>query len=96
MFRVALAVSPNVDACRRMNMLWGVIPVRVKICLSDDQVGLARQLVKDYDLAKDGASILLVQGFHKDNTLNHPSVMALKIKPSICDGIKSLKWCASV
>ncbi len=72
-------MSPNVDACRRMNMLWGVIPVLVKTCLSDNQVDLARQLVKDYDLAKDGDSILLVQGFYKDNTLNHRSVMALKI-----------------
>ncbi|MDQ6983670.1 MAG: pyruvate kinase, partial [Ghiorsea sp.] len=74
-----LGVSPNADACRKMNMLWGVIPVRVKTCLTDNQIELAKMLVKEFGLAQEGDSILLVQGFHEKDERNHPSVTALKV-----------------
>ncbi len=74
-----LGISPHAEACRKMNMLWGVIPVLVESCLPENQVDIVKTLVKHYDLATDGDSVLLVQGFHQDEELNHPSVMALKV-----------------
>jgi pyruvate kinase len=74
-----LGVSPNAEACRKMNMLWGVIPVLVESCMPEHQVAMMKDLVKQYDLARDGDPILLVQGFHQDKELNHPSVMALRV-----------------
>ena len=69
-----VAITSRPDVCRKMAMLWSVIPV-----LSDDAGKsnpnvLARQVVLDEGLALVGEKILLVRGFHSDSSLNTPSV----------------------
>ena len=74
-----LAVSANPQTCRRMNLMWGVIPV-----LAEDEdlaqpVELSRRLVGDLELAKEGEFVLLVQGFHENPRKNAPSITLLSV-----------------
>ena len=74
-----LAVTSSEETCRRMNLAWGVIPVLVEANDMEDHVALAKKLVQVYNLAKAGEPILLVQGFHRDEARNCPSIMVLKV-----------------
>lgn len=73
-----LAVTSSEETCRRTNLIWGVIPVLVEAEDMGSHVTLAKKLVKTYSLAKMGDPILLVQGFHRDEAENRPSIMVLK------------------
>jgi len=73
-----LAVSSREETCRRMALIWGVIPVWVDDVESADHIERAKTLVKSYRLAGSGDPVLLVQGFHQDEVRNHPSIMVLK------------------
>jgi len=74
-----LGVSITASACRKMNILWGVIPVLTNENEIQNHIKLAKDTAKRYKLATTGDSILLVQGFHYKTSLNHPSVMALEV-----------------
>ncbi|MDQ7059515.1 MAG: pyruvate kinase [Ghiorsea sp.] len=74
-----LAVTSSEETCRRMNLIWGVIPVLVGVEDMGNHVALAKRLVQTYNLAKVGDPILLVQGFHRDEASNCPSIMVLKV-----------------
>jgi pyruvate kinase len=74
-----LAVTSSEETCRRMNLIWGVIPVLVEVEDMGSHVTLAKSLVQKYNLAKVGDPILLVQGFHRDEANNCPSIMVLKV-----------------
>jgi pyruvate kinase len=62
-----------------MNLMWGVIPALVEDYTIEEQVEMAKVLVKEHGLAQEEDSILLVQGFNENEVLNHPSVTALKV-----------------
>jgi pyruvate kinase len=59
--------------------MWGVIPALVEDYTIEEQVEMAKVLVKEHGLAQEEDSILLVQGFNENEVLNHPSVTALKV-----------------
>jgi pyruvate kinase len=75
-----LAVSDDPASCRRMNLLWGVVPV----CHPMDESGerlhaVARQLAIDSGLAAKGEHILRVWGFNADQPKNVPTVSVLEV-----------------
>ena len=72
-----IAISPSAAACRRMNLLWGVIPALVEEAELADGVGLARRLAVELDLAAAGDYILLVKGFAQEQQANTPSITLL-------------------
>jgi len=74
-----LAVSSDAAACRRMNLLWGVIPVLSSEDEMADMASLSMRLTQMYALAEKGDTILLVQGFHADRDKNRPSVTVLEM-----------------
>jgi pyruvate kinase len=74
-----LAVSPVPETCRRMNLLWGVIPVEVSEEALHDPHALARQLVQEYDLAEAGDNILRVSGFHPEPEKNIPTISVISV-----------------
>jgi pyruvate kinase len=74
-----VALSPSPQACRRMSLMWGAIPLEVEPAALDDAPALARRIACDLDLAAPGDYILMVRGFHVDPVLNTPSVTLLQV-----------------
>ena len=70
-----LAVSSDAQTCRRMNLMWGVIPVLAQEEALAEPIDLTRQLVSELELADPGNFVLLVKGFHQEAreeyTLHH-------------------------
>jgi len=73
-----LAVTAQAETCRKMNLIWGVIPVLIQFQDAADYIEMAKALVQQYELAKHNEPILVVQGFHHDESRNHPSITVLK------------------
>lgn len=74
-----VAITNREDVCRKMAMLWGVIPVLSENAGKSNPNILARKMVLDEGLAIVGEKILLIRGFHSDNALNTPSVTVLTL-----------------
>jgi pyruvate kinase len=70
---VAMTTDPMVS--RRLNLLWGVVPVVIEPGEFDNPRPAARQLVQQLGLAHPGDNILLVAGFGK----NEPTVTVLTV-----------------
>jgi hypothetical protein len=62
-------------ACRRMNLLWGVVPRRIEPTDFEQPAGVARRQVRALGLADEGQTILLLAGFGK----REPSVTVLPV-----------------
>jgi pyruvate kinase len=60
---IALTMDPRV--CRRLNLLWGVIPHRIEQSEFDRPQVVARRLACELNLAEEGQNILLLAGFGK-------------------------------
>jgi pyruvate kinase len=60
---VAMTTDPVV--CRRLNLLWGVVPHLIKPSEFEQPHAPARRLVRELGLATEGQFILLVAGFGK-------------------------------
>ena len=74
-----IAISNNVEACRRMSLLWSVVPILVEEAGSKNPNAIAREIVKEMKLARPGENVLLVRGFHSETEMNTPSITALTI-----------------
>jgi pyruvate kinase len=74
-----VAISNQVDTCRKMAMMWSIIPVLATEDDMDNHNVLAKKVAKELDLASPGDTVLLVKGFHKDLELNHPSVTVVTV-----------------
>lgn len=74
-----VAVTNRPDVCRKMAMLWSVIPVLSEKAGKTNPNEIARKVALDEGLALVGEKILLIRGFHGDNVLNTPSVTVLTI-----------------
>lgn len=74
-----VAITNRADVCRKMAMLWSVIPVHSENAGKINPNELARQVIIDEGLASSGEKVLLVRGFHADNAMNIPSVTVLTI-----------------
>ncbi|MFQ5660178.1 MAG: pyruvate kinase [Gammaproteobacteria bacterium] len=74
-----VAITSDAGVCRRMALLWSVIPIHSEKAGSINPNQLARQVAKDLGLAGDGEYILLVRGFHRDIKMNSPTITALTV-----------------
>lgn len=74
-----LAITGSQSICRRLALLWGVIPVLSEEAGHENPNKLAREISCQLELASTGDYILLVRGFHSDPMLNTPSVTAVML-----------------
>jgi pyruvate kinase len=74
-----LAVMPDPAACRRMNLLWGTVPVAAEATELQQAPALARRLARDLGLAEEGHFILMVTGFRPAAEESEPSVTVLRV-----------------
>lgn len=74
-----VAISRHAETCRRMNMLWGVIPHLDESVGSENPNAIARRAAQALALAERGDFIVLVRGFHSDPELNTPTVTLLRV-----------------
>ncbi len=72
-----IAITAHPEIYRRMNLLWGVIPVLVDEIKRSKLHALARKQVKNQAMAAKGDNILLVRGFHPDPAKSNPSITIL-------------------
>lgn len=73
-----LALSPDAASCRRMNLMWGIVPLLVGEESLHDGVALARRVALESGLAERGDFILLVRGFAADSQQAAPSITVLR------------------
>src|SRR5690606_10081807 len=74
-----VGITRNPDACRRMALLWSVIPVLVSEAGHENPNRLAKQVARDLGLAAPGEYVLLVRGFSSNPEFNTPSITALTV-----------------
>ena len=74
-----IAITNHPDICRKMAILWGVIPVLSEDADKFNPNELARKVVVDEGLALAGDKVLLIRGFHSDIALNTPSITVVTI-----------------
>jgi pyruvate kinase len=74
-----IAITNRPDVCRKMALLWSVIPVLSDDAGKSNPNELARKVVLDEGLALVGEKILLVRGFHSDKSFNTPSVTVITL-----------------
>ncbi|MCB1748795.1 MAG: pyruvate kinase [Gammaproteobacteria bacterium] len=74
-----VAISKDPRTCRRMNLMWGMIPHYVEAVGSENPNHIARRAARDLGLAADGEFVVMVRGFHADPALNSPSITLLQV-----------------
>jgi pyruvate kinase len=74
---VVIANDPRV--CRRMNLMWGLIPYLDISAGSENPNQIARRIARDLGLGNDGEYVVMVRGFHSDPQWNSPSITLLQI-----------------
>jgi len=74
-----VAISNQVSTCRKMAMMWSIIPVLATENDMGNHNDLTKKVAIELDLASPGDTVLLVKGFHKDPELNHPSVTVITV-----------------
>jgi pyruvate kinase len=71
-----LALAGDRAVCRRMNLLWGVVPVYINA--GDHPHSLARRLARDFNLAAENEYVLAVAGLGGNPTENAPNLAVLR------------------
>ena len=74
-----VAISNDFATCRRMNLLWGIIPRWVDSVGAENPNQIARRVARELGLADDGGFVVMVRGFHADPALNSPSITLLAV-----------------
>lgn len=74
-----LGVTTDAATCRRMSLLWGVVPVMVEAGEVQNPPALARRLAVTHDLASLGQSLLLITGFRDPPSPSEPAVTVLTL-----------------
>lgn len=74
-----IAISNQVSTCRKMALMWSIIPVLIEKNDMDNHNDLARKIANELKLAVAGDTVLLVKGFHKDPKLNCPSITVVPV-----------------
>jgi pyruvate kinase len=72
-----VGITRTPEACRRMAVMWSVIPVLAPEAGHKNPNALAQQVARDLGLAERGQYVLLVRGFSANPELNTPSITAL-------------------
>ena len=74
-----LVLTKSAEVCRKLALLWGVVPILSEEAGLKNPNVLARDTAMKLGLAKAGQHILLVRGFHDDPGLNTPSITVLTV-----------------
>ena len=74
-----VGITSNEAVCRRMNLMWGVIPIVASDVGVVNPNQIARRTARDLELADEGQYVLLVRGFHHDPAMNTPSITLLAV-----------------
>jgi pyruvate kinase len=74
-----IGVTTEKDTCRRMSLLWGVVPILVDELAVQHPLVLARTLASDLGLAAAGDFILTVAGFTGGAGSSAPAITVLSI-----------------
>jgi pyruvate kinase len=74
-----LAITSRPEVCRKIAMLWGVIPVLDEETGSINPNELARRVALEQGLADTGDFVLLIRGFHSDPDLNTPTITTITV-----------------
>jgi pyruvate kinase len=74
-----LAASADAGTCRRMNLLWGVVPVHVDPEEYNRPRLLGRRLAREYGLASEGEYVLLVAGLRTEAADSEPIITVLTV-----------------
>lgn len=74
-----VAVTESPATCRRMSLLWSVIPILDEESGKVNPNTVARRLARQLELAEPGESVLLIRGFHSDPELNTPSITVITV-----------------
>ncbi|MCG8378065.1 MAG: pyruvate kinase [Proteobacteria bacterium] len=74
-----VGITNREDICRKMAMLWSVIPVYSEEAGKTNPNELAKKIAFEEGLAASGEKILLIRGFNNTSTMNTPSVTVLSI-----------------
>ncbi|MEQ8659387.1 MAG: pyruvate kinase [Gammaproteobacteria bacterium] len=74
-----IAVSGCARTCRRMNLMWGMIPHASDAVGNENPNHIARRAARELGLAASGDYIVMVRGFHADPLVNSPSITLLQV-----------------
>jgi len=74
-----LVLTKSPEVCRKLALLWGVVPILSEETGLMNPNVLARDTALQLGLAKAGQYILLVRGFHGDPALNTPTITVLTV-----------------
>jgi pyruvate kinase len=74
-----VALATDVGTVRRMNLLWGIVPILVEARELQDPPTLARRLARAHGLASEGHYILLVAGVRTEASESEPMVTVLTL-----------------
>jgi pyruvate kinase len=74
-----VVVAEDEGACRRANLLWGTVPVRVAADELRHPSELARCVAVELGMADPGQHILVVAGFKRRREETAPTITALSI-----------------
>ena len=74
-----VAITDSKDVCRRMALLWSVIPTQSDMAGKINPNQLAKQVAEENNMVSPGDKVLLVRGFHAEDEMNTPSVTVLTI-----------------
>jgi pyruvate kinase len=74
-----VAVTTNPGVCRRMNLLWGVVPVLVDADDFKHPQATARRVSVELKMAEPGNYVLLVAGMRADEMESTPMVTVMRV-----------------
>ncbi len=74
-----IGITSSPKMYRRMNLLWGVIPILANDAGINNPNQITRRIVTEMNIADPGKFVLLVRGFSHDPLLNTPSVTIIEI-----------------
>ena len=74
-----IALSHSPATCRRMSLMWGVVPHLVTDDGLEDPIAMTRETARTLGVADTGDFVLLVRGFHADPVKNTPSITLIRV-----------------
>lgn len=74
-----VAVSSDETVCRKLTLLWSVIPLLSEEAGTVNPNTLTRSVARELKLADAGEHVLLVRGFHQDPNKNTPSITVISV-----------------
>ena len=74
-----IAVSNDPAVCRRMNLLWGIVPYLAEHAGQKNPNKVAREVAQALGIGQTGEHIVMVRGFHSESELNSPSITLLEL-----------------